>query len=80
LGARLLGYMANKTKVATGDGKGFRIHPSRYVLEQLSELAEKGQLATSVPEIARILLGERLMQLEKEGLVSPGTRGDNKEK
>ena len=71
--------MANKPKVATGDGKGFRIHPSRYVLEQLSELAEKGQLATSVPEVARILLGERLMQLEKEGLVRPGANGGDKE-
>jgi DNA-binding HxlR family transcriptional regulator len=45
----------------------------------LSELAEKGQLAKSVPEVARILLGERLMQLEKEGLVSPGTRAGSKE-
>lgn len=71
--------MANKVKVATGDGKGFRIHPSRYVLEQLSELAQKGQLATSVPEVARILLGERLMQLEKEGLVGPGSRANSGE-
>ena len=71
--------MANKPKVATGGGNGFRIHPSRYVLEQLGELAEKGQLATSVPEVARILLGERLMQLEREGLVGPGSSGDKKE-
>jgi hypothetical protein len=69
--------MANKPKVATGDGKGFRIHPSPYVLEQLSELAEKGQLAKSVPEVARVLIGERLMQLEKEGLVNPGSRADS---
>ena len=71
--------MANKPKVATGDGKGFRIYPSPYVIEQLSELAQKGQLAKSVPEIARVLLGERLMQLEKEGLVRPGSTGGSKE-
>ena len=71
--------MANKPKVATGDGKGFRIHPSRYVQEQLRELADKGQLAKSVPAVALILLGERLMQLEKEGLVRPGNTGGSKE-
>jgi hypothetical protein len=66
--------MANRSKVDKGNG--FRIHPSRYVLVQLQELAQKGQLAKSVPEVARILLGERLMELEKQGLVAPPQLGD----
>lgn len=44
-------------------------------MAQLSELAKKGQLAQKVPEIARILLGERLMELERDGLVGkPGQK------
>lgn len=62
--------MAEKPKAdEERKSKGFRIHPSPYVLAQLQELADKGQLAQKVPEVARILLGERLMQLENEGLV-----------
>lgn len=64
--------MATKEDGATsGKPSGFRIHPSPYVLAQLQQLADKGQLAQTVPEVARILLGERLMQLEREGLVKP---------
>jgi len=73
--------MADKPKAAAGKGNGFRIHPSPYVLAQLEELAAKGQLAKKVPEIARILLGERLMQLERDGLVGrPGSMGGSKER
>ena len=69
--------MATKPRAGAGKPKGFRIHPSPYVLAQLQELADKGQLAKKVPEIARILLGERLMQLEKEGLVKSPNLKEN---
>jgi len=61
--------MATKPQGDGGKQEGFRIYPSPYVLAQLQELADKGQLAKTVPEVARILLGQQLMQLEKEGLV-----------
>lgn len=62
--------MATKPKAGAGKPKGFRIHPSPYVQAQLQELADKGQLAKTVPEVALALIGQRLMELERDQLVS----------
>jgi len=62
--------MATKPPGDSGKPEGFRIHPSPYVLAQLRELAAKGQLAKTVPEVALVLIGERLMELERDQLVS----------
>lgn len=61
--------MATKPKAGAGKSNGFRIHPSPYVMAQLQELAEKGQLAKKVPAVALVLLGQRLMELERDGHV-----------
>lgn len=61
--------METKGKGGRGRAKGVKIFPSPYVQAQLKELATKGQLAKTVPEVALALIGHRLMELERDQLI-----------
>lgn len=51
------------------DQTAFRIHPSDHVMACLKYLKGKGYIGKKIPIIALVLLGERIMQLEKDGLI-----------
>ena len=57
------------TKGAADEQKSFRIHPSDHVLACLKYLKRKGTLGKQLPVIALVLLGERVMELERDGLI-----------
>jgi hypothetical protein len=53
----------------TEDTKELKLYPSRQVIAYLEELAGQGFKGTKVPRVAVALIGDRIEQLLKDGLL-----------